>query len=284
MVPLSDKLLFTAGMNKKGGWQRQTLLENYKSEESFRVKISGYKTLAWSVVMSTFYYLYNENLEPKYDVYIPMAVTRLLRAKTRDILDDFWAQSYNFDNPWTASKIPKMLNAFTHVSALITSFSNYVEKFDNRWSEETYVAMHALATDNTNISMAVVQAWQQSNLGLITGDKFQNQMRLISEEQAKLIGFIPVDEAHLATAIGNPTNFSETLRTSYYYFMEMGDFTEKEFEDFQHDVSYAITSASNTIKMINDGNEDICSLFGHAYGLFQHEFDHASMANHLIEF
>lgn len=234
--------------------------------------------------MSVFYYLYDENLGPKYNVYIPMDVTRLLRAKTRSIIDNFWAQSYDFDNPWNELKIPKMLNKFTHVSALITSFANYAEKFDNRWNEETYLAMHALATDNTNISMTIVQTWQQTNLGPMTGDLFQRQMHSISEEQAKLIGFTPVDDAHLATAIGNPVNFSETLRTSYYYFMEMGDFTDKEFDDFQHDVSYAVTSASNTIKMIIDGNEDINSLFGHAYGLFQHEFDHASMANHLIEF
>ena len=234
--------------------------------------------------MTAFYYLYNKDLEPKYNVYIPQEVTRLLRARTRDIVDDFWAQSYNFDNPWTVNKIPKMLNTFTQVSALITSFANYVEKFDNRWDEATYVAMHALATDNTNISLAVVERWQKSNLGPITGELFQKTMRLISEEQSKLIGFTPVNEAHLATAIGNPKNFTETLRTSYYYFMEMGDFTEKEFDDFQDDVSYAITSASNTIKLISDGNSDLLDLFGQAYGSFQHEFDHDKMAHHLIEF
>ena len=232
----------------------------------------------------TFYYLYDQHLEPKYNVFIPMDVTRALRSQTRSLLDEFWAQSYNFDDPWTEDKLPKLLTAFTQVSALITSFANYVERYDNRWTNETYESMHALATDNLNLAFVVAASWQKNRLGDPASQLFQKKMYEITSEQARIIRFKPENDAHLATAIGNGVNFSDTLRTSYYYFMEMGDFTEQEFDQFQGDVSYAVMAAANTISMINDGNEDINILFGSAYKHFNHEYNHSEMAKYLIKF
>jgi tetraacyldisaccharide-1-P 4'-kinase len=152
--------------------------------------------------------------------------------------------------------------------------------------------MHALATDNTNLSRFVMQKWQQKTFSEVASETAQNTMRAIAHHQAKQIGFKPTDDNHLAAAIGNPDSFLETLRTSYFYFMEYGPFTDDEFSSFQLDVSYAVMAAHNIIYDLSTSydavsrleNADTLTLYGDAYSSMPKEFDCETMAGDLIQF
>lgn len=253
--------------------------------------------------MSTFYCLHDEHLKPKYTVSIPLDVTKTLSLKTEQLADNLWNLSFDFDNPngpWTENTLPQLLLTCTHLSAMISSYANWAEHYDNRWNEETYVAMHALATDILNLSRFTAQRWQLNNLNLdeaSDADHERNQiiMRGFADFQSRQIGFSPVDEQHLAAAIGNPNKFLDTLRTSYFYLLETNLFSDEEFSFFQNDLSYATAFSANLIhplfKFRKDNDvehymkyRDYIDLYLEAYDAMPKEYEPELMVKHLIQF